>query len=62
MKEDNEGKGRGNPVGDFICLLSLLTKIIAIKGTGVLTERKHEDEERHSEDRCSFGRNHREGQ
>lgn len=46
MKEDNEGKGRGNPVGDFICLLSLLTKIIAIKGGAALTERKKKDEER----------------
>lgn len=46
MKDDDKGKGRENPIGDFICLLSLLTKIIAIKGGAALTERKKKDEER----------------
>lgn len=46
MNDDKKGRGSQNPIGDFICLLSLLTKIIAIKGGEVLTERKRKDEER----------------
>ena len=49
MKEENKNEPNMNPIQEFVNLLSLLSKIIAIKGGAVLTERKNKDEKRHSE-------------
>lgn len=44
MEKKNANQSSNNPIKEFVCLLSLLAKIIAIKGESVLTERIDKDE------------------